>query len=99
MTDERSNILSLDEIGEEPEEFAREFPLRTLDGQETGKFVEVHLRAPSVSEAKAFTKKRQGVITSKGRLKKAPNEIEIAIEAIKACVPHLRKWTTTDCGT
>ena len=85
-------VVPLEDIKEEIEEFDEEFPLRDTKGRDTGAVVSIHFRTPSADKGKTFANKRQGEITSKGRIKKLPNDLEVAISALKACIPAVHQW-------
>lgn len=85
-------VVPLEEIDEGIEEFDEEFPLRDQKGQEIGAVVSIHFRTPSADKGKTFAAKRQGEITSKGRIKKLPNDLEVAMSALNACIPAVNQW-------
>ena len=91
MTDKRT--LKLADIGEDIETFSREFPFRTKAGEDTNAVVDIEFMTPGIEAGKRFAEVRQGKITSKGRLKKLPNDLETGLAAVKACVPDLRVWS------
>ena len=90
MTDKRT--LTLADIEEDIETFSREFPFRTKAGEDSDATVAIEFMTPDIESGKRFAEVRQGTITSKGRLKKLPNDLETGMSAVKACVPDLRVW-------
>ena len=87
-----AKVFNLDDIEEDIEEFEEEFSLRDQKGRETGDKVKILFRTPSADKGKSFAAKRQGEITDRGRIKKLPNDLEVAISALKACIPAVNQW-------
>lgn len=91
MTDERAT-LTLADIGEEVEEFTKEFKYSEVGKEDSDATIKVRIRVPNVDEGEKFAETRQGEITSKGRIKNLPHDLKLAIDAVKTCVPDVRQW-------